>query len=33
MKIDPQAREFLADFLQDYDNGMVRIAKIATGGG
>lgn len=32
MDIAPEAREKLAQFLQDYDDGFVRVARLATGG-
>jgi len=33
MQITPEAREKLLEFLVNYDDGFVRVAKIATGGG
>ena len=33
MQVTPEARQKLLEFLEDYDDGFVRVAKIATGGG
>ena len=33
MNITQEAMVKLAEFLQDYDNGFVRVAKVTTGGG
>ena len=32
MKLTPEAKEKLEAFLQDYDDGFVRVARLATGG-
>lgn len=33
MRIQPEAREKLLEFLQDYDDSFVRIAQLSVGGG
>ena len=32
MKVTPEAREKLQEFLQDYDDGFVRVARLASSG-
>ena len=32
MKVTQEARERLEEFLQDYNDGFVRIARLTTGG-
>jgi Fe-S cluster assembly iron-binding protein IscA len=32
MHVTPEAREKLREFLRDYDDGFVRVARVTTGG-